>query len=113
MSVPEPIEITPSPDSCPEKRLWAAVIATVITDAERGFQRMKTGMKRSPAYSYSDNYLLRDALTHLQTPWFETICTFIDIHPDWIYKNIQARAKKHGLSLKGLRENQCHVIKTS
>ena len=99
MSVPA-IEPTAHYTSCPETKLWAAVIATVVMDAETGLKAIKYGVKKHT--DFRGNYHLDQALYILGTEWFETICGFLDIHPDWILKLIQHKASELGLSLKGI-----------
>ncbi len=88
-------EIPVASDIKRHRALWSAVILQVLIDAETIFQRMARYLKRFGCSPSSAEIDLERLMKDVQGDWFETACSFVNLHPDHVYRKIQSIERAH------------------
>ncbi len=80
--------------STPEHRLWYAVIIQVIVDCE---QALSLSHKISELVGVAPIVLRGEydrVISQISHPWFSVACSFVDVHPRLVYREIENVKRK-------------------
>ncbi len=84
--------------STPEHRLWFAVIKATIDDGINLIERLAEQISFIGYAKSTTNRKLQTIYSHVENKYFETICSFVDLHSDRVIKALDDKSMQLGIN---------------